>query len=197
MALPLRPVLTVGATLVAPANLQAYLDGATYGVQAPPVTTADDMRGINEDLRFLRDAYTWATDEHDANGVHDSLQIARGWLCATWDAVGSKYVVDPRSYLMGAYARDVASLYAITRTSTGVLTVDLHASYALPSASAYAVADMSPAFYNTAQDFLHVRTQLGSRTSATKFELRRWTATDVSSMALADGSFRVTIYSEA
>lgn len=197
MALPLRPVLTVGATRVAPENLQSYLDGATYGVQAPPVATGDDMRGINEDFRFLRDAYAWATDEHDVNGVHDTLQIARGWLCATWDAVGSQYVVHPRSYLMGEYERDVPGLYTITRTSTGILTIDLHASYALPSATKYAVIDMSGSVYTTAQDLLHVRTQLVTRTSATKFELRRWSATDVASMALADGHFRIAIYGEA
>lgn len=195
MALPLLPTLTVGATTPRASNVQAYVDGATYGVQAAPVGTSDDMRGINEDIRFLRDAYEWATDEHDVNGVHDTLQIARGMLLVEYDANLAAYTVLGQSYLLGTHEHEAPGLFTIASASPGEITVTL--ATALPSATAYAVADLSPSIYDGTDNFLFVRTQLRARTSASVFTLRRWEATTVAGLALADGPFRILIYGEA
>lgn len=195
MALPLLPVLTVGATTPSAANVQAYLDGQTYGVQAAPVGTSDDMRGINEDFRFLRDAYDWHMVEHDASGVHDTLQIARGLLIAEYDDNLAAYAVQGQSYLLGTHENEVPGLYTIASASPGEITVTLAA--ALPSATAYAVADLSGSLYDATGNFLFVRTQLRARTSSSAFTLRRWESTTVGGLALANGPFAILIYGEA
>ena len=195
MALPLLPTLTVGATTPSANNVQAYVDSQTYGVQAAPVGTSDDMRGINEDFRFLRDAYDWALVEHDVNGYHDTLQIARGLLIVDYDANLGAYAVQGQSYLLGTYENAAPGLFTIASASPGEITVTL--ATALPSATAYSVADMSEARYDATDNFLFVRTQLRARTSASIFTLRRWEATTVGGLALADGPFRIAIYGEA
>lgn len=195
MALPLLPALTVGTTTPTSSNLLAYLDGQTYGVQAAPVGTSDDMRGINEDFRFLRDAYDWAMVEHDANGVHDTLQIARGLLIVEYDDNLAAYAVQGHSYLLGTYENEAPGLFTISSASAGEITVTL--ATALPSATAYAVADLSGSIYDSTDNFLFVRTQLRARTSASIFTLRRWQATTVGGLALADGPFAILIYGEA
>lgn len=195
MALPLLPTLTAGAATPSASNVQAYVDGQTYGVQAAPVGTSDDMRGINEDIRFLRDAYDWALVEHDANGVHDTLQIARGLLIVEYDDNLAAYTVQGQSYLLGTHEHEAPGLFTIASASPGEITVTL--ATALPSATAYGVADLSPSLYDATDNFLFVRTQLRARTSASIFTLRRWSGTTVAGLALADGPFRIAIYGEA
>jgi hypothetical protein len=186
--------LTVGATAVNPDNAQEYLDGDIYGVQAAPVTTADDMRGPNEEFRFLRDAFDFATVEHDANGIHDTLQIARALLDVTWNAGASAYEVSGHSYLLGTHEHD-GVIATVADGAAGEITVTL--ATALPSATKYAVVDLTGCLYDATDTMLFTRTQLMTKTSSTVMALRRWEGATVGTMAQAHGDFRILIHAEA
>lgn len=198
MALPLEPILEVGATRPLRENLQAYGDFDFYGVQAPAVATTDDMRGPNEDFRFLRDCYSFLTEEHDANGNHDTLQIARIFLRATYD--GTNYVVDPRSYVMGKTFLADAAAFTITAGAAGEITVDVDAAYALPNGTYMGCVDRYDS--DPSWDALEMgRTQLRSVTDSTTFLLRRWDCHFVVgaglSATLAHGPINVLLFAEA
>ena len=194
MSLPLKPILTVGTTIVRPDNTQEYLDGDAYGVQAPAVTTADDMRGPNEEFRFLRDSFEFATVEHDANGVHDTLQIARAFLDVSWDVGASAYIVSDHSYLLGTH-QHLGAVATVADGAAGEITITLAA--ALPSATKYAFIDLTGCIYDPTDNMKFTRTQLMTKTSSTVMALRRWEGATVAAMALAHGDFRVLIYAEA
>lgn len=194
MAAILVPVLVVGAaeTSKNPA-IRTYAEREVFGLE-PPASSRSDLAGANEQLRYLRSVSDWALVEHDANGVHATLQIPRALLLAAWD--GSSYTVDPDSYSMGTRQAD-AAVWTITRVGAGELTIDLGASYALPSAATYGVHDVSPSEVDQATGAqMFVKAQLRTRTSATKFGIRRWSGTTRAAMAMADGPFAIAVVGE-
>lgn len=195
MALPLLPPLEAGKTRVRTADLLGYADLDFYGVQTAPVATTDDMRGPNEEFRFLRDARTFLLEEHDASGVHDTLQIARVHLVVDWD--GAAYTVDPESYAMGTTFRADAGAFTITAGAAGEITVDLAAGLALPNGTYLGCVDRGANDEPSPSDLYQYRTQLRSVTDSTTFLLRRWLvypAGATYSVTLAHGPFSVDIF---
>lgn len=193
MALPLLPPLEAGATTAERRNLLGWGDFDFFGVQSAPVATTDDMRGPNEIFRFHRDAFTFIDAEHDANGIHDTFQIARVFLRCDYDSTDG-YTVHPESYAMGTRFKADATAFTITAGTAGEITVDLAAGLALPDGTYMGCADRSAMTYGTLAEALFVRTQLRSITDSTTFLLRRREGSAADSLSLAHGPFAVAIF---
>lgn len=198
MALPLLPPLEVGKTRVRTQDLLSYGDFDFYGVQAAPVATTNDMRGPNEEFRFLRDARTFLDTEHDLNGIHDTFQIARIHLVCRYD--GAAYVVDPESYAMGETFRTDATAFTITAGAAGLITVDVAAGLALPNGSYMGCIDRGWFDEGDPANLYQSRVQLEAVTDSTTFKLRRWLvypAGSSYSATLKHGPFAVSIFAKA
>lgn len=193
MALPLLPPLEAGETRARREALLGYADLDFYGVQSAPVATTDDMRGPNEEFRFLRDVYSFLDAEHDANGAHDTFQIARLYLAAYWD--GTNYIVDPASYVMGATFRSDSSAFTLTSTATGEIKVVLDAAYTLPNATYLGGMDRWTSDRSWEDEMVKVR--LTIVTDAVTFYVKRWAGSSAASLALTNGPFVIAVHAEA
>ncbi len=196
MALPLLPPMEAGATAPRRENLIGWADFDPYGVQTAPVTTSDDMRGPNEYWRFQRDAIEVVNAEHDANGIHDTLQIARLFLVCDYNTTDG-YTVSLDSYVMGTYERDDTAAFTVTEGAAGEITVDLDAAYSLPNASYMGVIDRTGSLYTVTGEMAYCRTQLRSITNAKTFLLSRRAGVVANALALSHGPFAISLFTAA
>lgn len=131
--MPLRPILRPGATHHSELLLVTARD--FIGVQT---NFEDPHRGINRQTEWTRDVVEWSDEEHDRNGVHDTVRIPRAYIRAGYDGAGN-YEITGDSYHAGVYVRDDPSVVKATVVGNGI--IDFEFEEALPSGTEWGIID--------------------------------------------------------
>ncbi len=191
MADAFYPVITAGVTPPPPRDQESFVQYAlrSYrGVETPaaaPGTTT--RRGFNAEAEHTARADAALLAEHDENGIHATIKLARAFFFVDYD--GSAYTISDESEDRGTL-HGTSSIATVTKeATTGRIKIVL--TTAMPTADMWLEDVIED---EDAVDTDAVLCLLHSVTSSTTFYVERWMGDSASSgMVKAHGSFRFAV----
>ena len=187
----LYPVLSAGATPPPPRDQDGFVQYALRsfrGVESPaaaPSTTT--RRGFNAEAEHTARADAALLAEHDENGIHATIKLARAFFFVDYD--GSAYTISDESEDRGTL-HGTSSIATVTKqATTGRIKIAL--TTALPTTDIW-LEDLIED--EDAVDTDAVQCLLSSVTDASTFYVERWMGDSATGgMIKAHGSFRFAV----